>query len=157
MKPTILFIDCEYNGRGGALISMALVPLTDPGRRFYEVAPPNPLEAVDHWVSQNVLPLIEEEKPQLDREAFAQAMSRYLAQFSHGVHIVADWPEDIELFCRALITGPGERVDTPPLTMEVRRDIDTEASTIPHHALADALALRRSWIEAEGWTEEAPR
>jgi hypothetical protein len=44
-----------------------------------------------------------------------------------------------------LITGPGTRLDTPPLTMEVLR-VDT-VSTNPHNALADATALR-DWYES---------
>ena len=59
-----------------------------------------------------------------------------------AIHIIADWPEDIAHFCRALITGPGIRINTPPLTMEIRRDLDA-VSELPHNALADARAIRR--------------
>lgn len=138
----ILFIDCEYNGWGGALISMALVPLDPCAPTFYEVVQPPPCTAIDPWVEANVLPHID--AAQLTREQFAKKLAHYLARFP-AVHLVADWPEDVELFCRHLITGPGTRIGTPPLTMEVRRDIGTEASAVPHHALHDAMALRRSW------------
>ena len=150
----IIFIDCEYNGWGGALISMALVPLDPDAPTFYEVVQPPPCTAIDAWVEANVLPHLDMAGDPLTREDFAAKLARYLARFS-AVHLVADWPEDVELFCRHLITGPGERIDTPPLTMEVRRDIDTELSAIPHHALHDAFALRRSWQAATN-SQESP-
>jgi hypothetical protein len=46
-----LFLDCEYNGFGGPLISMALV--TEDGREFYEVLP---CEDPESWVAQHVMP-----------------------------------------------------------------------------------------------------
>ena len=70
-------------------------------------------------------------------------MQESLQKFLHGfdkVHIVADWPEDIKHFCDALIIGPGMRLNTPPLTMEVLR-IDAQ-STLPHNALHDARGIR---------------
>jgi hypothetical protein len=45
-----------------------------------------------------------------------------------------------------LFIGPGTRLDTPPLTMQVLR-VDTVSSN-PHHALYDAWALRHWHIEA---------
>jgi hypothetical protein len=65
------------------------------------------------------------------------------------VHLVADWPEDIQHFCEALITAPGLRIDTPPLTMEIRRDLDA-VSALPHNALEDARAIMRKHLELEG-------
>lgn len=46
-----LFLDCEFNGFGGELISMALVD--EQGKYFYEVLPcPQPIP----WVQENVMP-----------------------------------------------------------------------------------------------------
>ena len=59
-----------------------------------------------------------------------------------------DWPEDIEHFCAALICGPGMRINTPPLTMEIRRDLNG-ASQLPHNALADAKANRLAQLGQE--------
>lgn len=70
----------------------------------------------------------------------------YLAQFE-SVHIVADWPEDIAWICNVIITGPGTRLNTPPITFEVLR-IDT-VSAKPHEALADACALRDWYLKEE--------
>jgi hypothetical protein len=141
-----LFLDCEFNGHGGELLSMALVPgLLPPGApMFYEVL--RGTEEPVPWVRDNVLPVLSM-LPGLwvDRRTFQQRLQRYLLQFGPRVHIVADWPEDIRYFCEVLITGPGERIDTPILCMEVRRDIDTARSAIPHNALEDAYALRECY------------
>jgi hypothetical protein len=90
------------------------------------------------------MPILEKKPIRLD-----QLQSRLQAFLSHydSVHLIADWPEDIKLFCDALITGPGVRIDTPALTMEIRRDLDA-VSRIPHNALADAFAIRAKYMES---------
>lgn len=127
-----LFLDCEFNEFQGDLISMALV--SDDGREWYEVVP---CENPGAWVAQNVMPILG--KPAVSVQQMQSSLSRWLAQFD-AVHIVADWPEDISHFCRALITGPGMRLNTPPLTMEVLR-VDAD-SNLPHNALYDARGIR---------------
>jgi hypothetical protein len=134
-----IFVDCEFNEFQGALISMALV--AEDGREFYEVLPcANP----GSWVAQHVMPILG--KPPIDRAIFCILLQNYLMQFD-AVHIVADWPEDISHFCQSLITGPGWRIDTPPLTMEVVR-VDA-ASELPHNALADARGIAAHIIGAK--------
>lgn len=133
-----LFIDCEFNSFKGELISMALVD--EQGVFFYEVLPcadPHP------WVAEHVMPILEKKPITLAKLQF-----RLMAFLSHydSVHLIADWPEDIQHFCETLITGPGERLNTPPLTMEIRRDLDC-VSHIPHNALADAFAIARKYRE----------
>jgi hypothetical protein len=127
-----LFLDCEFNEFKGALISMALV--SEDGREWYEVVP---CELPGAWVTENVMPI-------LGKQAIpVRQMQESLQRFLHGfdkVHVVADWPEDIKHFCDALITGPGIRLNTPPLTMEILR-IDAE-SALPHNALHDARGIR---------------
>lgn len=131
-----LVIDCEFNGPGGQLLSMALVGVD--GDEFYAELPHPIKEPLNGWVKDNVIPLMEFEEP-LSHKDFQKCLEDFLSQYD-AIHIVADWPEDIKYFCEALITGPGERLDTPPLTMEVRRDLDAE-SLVPHHALWDARAI----------------
>jgi len=133
-----IFIDGEWNSYGGELISLALVAAD--GRTFYEVIGcDNP----DPWVAENVMPKLG--KPSITLQELQKQLNLFLRQFEFdSVHIIADWPEDIMWFCKVLITGPGTRLDTPPLTMEVLR-VDT-VSTNPHNALADATALR-DWYE----------
>jgi len=127
-----LYIDCEFNSFKGALISMAIV--ADDKNYFYEVLPcANP----EPWVAQHVMPILY--KDAVDMVTFQRKLQAFLSQFRGGIHIVADWPEDIKHFCDVLITGPGERMNTPPLTMEVVRvDFD---SALPHNAFMDALGI----------------
>lgn len=132
-QPTRLFIDCEFNEFKGDLISMGIV--AEDGREFYEVTH---CDQPGAWVAQHVMPILNK-APISMRELQAQ-LFLFLAQFK-AIHVVADWPEDIKHFCDALITGPGMRMDTPPLTMEVRRDLDSELSAVPHNALDDARAV----------------
>ena len=129
-----LFIDCEWNGRGGEMISIALVPDTGYGEFYqeFEVSAP-----YDPWVAENVVPHLV--GIQRDSKLVQISLGDYLAVFNR-VHIIADWPEDIERFCRLLITGPGTRLDTPPLTMEIVR-VDAP-SEVPHNALSDARGIR---------------
>lgn len=128
-----LFLDCEFNGFKGELISMALV--SEDGDEWYEVVP---CEYPVEWVSENVIPILSREPLASSRE-LTKSLYRFLRKFNE-VHIVADWPEDIVHFCASLIVGPGKRIDTPPLTMEILR-VDSE-SEVPHNALCDARAIR---------------
>lgn len=136
-----LWIDTEFNSYQGELISLALVAAD--GREYYEslgCKNPHP------WVAENVMPVIGKEPiPRRQAQLFLQG---WLAQFP-SVHIVADWPDDITYFCAFLITGPGMRLDTPALTMEIRRDLDA-VSKIPHNALEDARAMRDVHLALEG-------
>lgn len=141
-----LYIDCEWNGYRGELISIALVP--EHGEEFYRVIGcDDPVE----WVAENVMPLIGDEDWRTEQEV-QFGLATYLQRFDH-IHLIADWPEDIERFCRLLIVGPGLRMDTPPLTMEVLR-IESK-SKIPHNALEDARGLMEAHREAEMETATA--
>lgn len=139
-----IWIDTEFNEFRGALISLALVD--EVGREFYEVLDckkPGP------WVAANVIPILGQAPIPL--ELLQQRLQAWLSLYP-WVHVIADWPEDIEHFCRTLITGPGLRINTPPLLMEVRRDLDA-VSQLPHNALADAKANRLAYLAME---ERAP-
>lgn len=126
-----IYIDCEWNGTGGRLISMALV--AEDGREFYEVLI---CETPVEWVAKNVMPILNKKAiPFVD---FDRKLELFLSQFE-SLNIIADWPEDIERFCAALIVAPGERLNTPPLSMEIIR-IDAEPK-IPHNALEDARGI----------------
>lgn len=135
-----LFLDCEFNGFQGELISMALV--SEDGREWYEVLHcGNPIP----WVAENVIPILG--KTPVPQSDFTKGLFRFLCQFD-SIHVVADWPEDISHFCKALITDPGKRIGTPPLTMEVVRVDST--SDLPHNALADARGIRKAILAKVG-------
>lgn len=139
------FLDTEYNGWGGALLSMALVP--DEGEELYITLDwEGPLE---EWVERNVVPYLDMVpdhlvSPRLSREDGARALAHYLAGDNEPL-IVADWPEDIALFNALLLTGPGAMVEVPPLTfkfVELSGFSTAANSKVPHNALHDARALR---------------
>ena len=93
------FLDTEYNGFGGSLISLALVP-EDGGDEFYvTLAMDEPPVA---WVERHVIPYLDSvpemmKSPRLSRRDAAEALSLWLAH-DDRIEIVADWPEDISQF-----------------------------------------------------------
>lgn len=135
-----IWIDTEFNGFNGQLLSIAMV--AGCGMEFYEILafPAN----IDPWVAEHVIPVMnvdgEAVRVQKLRMRVRQEMQAWLCQFD-SIHVIADWPEDIAHFCRLLLTEvPGERISTPPLTMEiVRFDAPSE---VPHNALSDARGMR---------------
>lgn len=134
-----LFLDCEFNGFGGELISMALVD--ERGHYFYEVldcAEPVP------WVEKNVLPYLN--KSQVAFGDFQKILRQFLHGYHH-IHIIADWPEDLMHFTRCLILSAGKSMLTPPLTMQLWQNSQYVhvPSEIPHNALSDAHALQLSF------------
>lgn len=150
MDKATFVIDCEYNGMGGQLLSMALVGIEglqdDTNEEFYAERSLPLNEPIAGWVKDNVLPYMVQDEP-LSEKRFAKTLETFLSKYG-AVHIVADWPEDIAHFCNVLITGPGERIDTPPLTMEVRRDLDAP-SEMPHNALMDARGIANLYLHIE--------
>lgn len=140
------FLDTEYNGFGGALLSLALVP-EDHGEEFYvtlvHVGP------LDPWVERHVMPFLDSvpqhlKSPRLSRNGAAQALAGWL-RHDDAPQIVADWPEDLAHFAMLLVTGPGQMITVPALSLcfEPLPGFSTAAnSRVPHNALHDARALR---------------
>ena len=134
-----LFLDCEFNGFNGDLISMALV--AEDGREWYEVVPCRRPKA---WVAEHVIPILGR-RALPSRRALTMSLSTFLGQFD-SIHVVAGWPEDLVHFCDALIAAPGYCINTPALTLQIF-DVDA-TSAQPHNALADARALREAVMAA---------
>lgn len=136
------YLDTEFNGLGGDLISLALVSEDD--RELYVALDcPNPGD----WVAKNVLPIITVPGA-TPRPTLPSLISYWISIFLQGDRdpcIIADWPDDIRYFCTAVITGPGQMIIVPSLRFEVRR-IDAYPTMLPgavqHNALWDARALR---------------
>ena len=140
------FLDTEYNGFGGALLSLALVP-EDGGEEFYvTLSCDTPL---DPWVERHVIPFLDMvpeglASPRLSRAAAASALAAWLAH-DEAPDIVADWPEDLAQLSMLLVTGPGLMVPMPPLSLHFvpLHGFSTAANSVaPHNALHDARALR---------------
>ena len=146
------FLDTEYNGIGGALLSLALVP--DDGEELYLTFKTG--EPLVEWVERHVLPYLDSVPeqlacPRLGRSDAAHALERYLLGDDDPV-IIADWPEDIAQFCNLMVTGPGDMVELRNTTFRLLplTGFSTAAtSKVPHNALHDARALRDHYLSLE--------
>ncbi|MCJ7420908.1 hypothetical protein [Sphingomicrobium astaxanthinifaciens] len=141
------FLDTEYDGFGGRLLSLALVPEDEGDEEFYVILAP--AEAQSDWVGRNVIPYLHhvpeglKEAPMSPGDA-AHALAHYLAHDA-APEICADWPEDLAHFARLLVTGPGVMVRVPPFTLRLLDMTGFSTATnsaVPHNALHDARALR---------------
>ena len=146
------FLDTEYNGWGGALLSLALVP--DDGEELYVTLDwQGPLE---EWVERNVVPYLDSVaetlvSPRMSRPDAARTVAHYLAGDPDPL-IIADWPEDIALLNALLVTGPGVMAEVPSLRFQFMAlaGFSTAAnSKVPHNALHDARALRDHVLSLE--------
>jgi hypothetical protein len=146
------FLDAEFNGFGGELISLALVPETSGAAPFYEAlacAAPVP------WVVDHVLPVLR--TLPIARAAMVAKLAAYLDGDDEPV-VIADWPEDVAHLALLMVTGPGWRMPAP----RVRFDLldlplfDSEAlSEVPHNACHDAMALRGYVLAEEQWPKSS--
>lgn len=145
-------LDTEFNGFGGQLISIALVPETLEDI-FYEVLPcDNP----DPWVAKNVISVLNQEPIHSDFSLAKSVLQHRLENWfkhmqlqSDDIEIIADWPDDIRYFCELLITGPGYMIATPKklrFTMDRSLPETSIHSKIPHNAREDAIRLMRHII-----------
>jgi hypothetical protein len=146
------FLDTEFDGVGGRLISLALVP-EDGGEEFYAVIAG---DAGVPWVQRHVMPFLDMvpeplKLPHMSRGDAAQAVAQWLAH-DDRIEIVADWPEDIAQFSMLLVTGNGEMVTIGPITFRLVRigGFSCAAnSDVPHNSLHDARALRTHLLGLE--------
>jgi hypothetical protein len=137
-----IFLDTEFNGFYGKLMSMALVP-EDPSQPEFYVE----LEMFDQlnpWVRENVAPKLNSIPK--NRAEFQNDLANYLWNCGECV-IVADWPDDIRHFCESVITGPGMTINLfNSIKFELDLTIQYE-SLVPHHALHDARAIRDYYLK----------
>jgi hypothetical protein len=142
-----LYLDTEFNGHGGELISMALVSERDvvaPFDSFYEVCH-WPL-SIDPWVSVNVMPKLGQEP--VSSHIFRQCFHNWIRHFDNP-EIICDWHADAGHFCH-MLAGPdfGSSLDFACKIMILRAPPGQPVSANPHNALADARALR-DWHQRE--------
>lgn len=150
------YLDCEFNGMGGELLSLALV--REDGKALYLIAKMYPSLALrmDPWVKTNVLPIMA-----LGIEIVRSPLVRYhtdlfVTEFAEKIEgllrddtditIITDWPDDIKYFCELILTGPGTMIEVrPSIKFEMHR-VDAYPTTLPgaiqHNAYWDAMALR---------------
>lgn len=141
-----LYLDTEFNGHGGELISMALVGIAqfggDPPQwyRAREISSPT-----DNWVFDNVMPKLETSI--LDPRTFRQLFIMWVSQFKDP-EIICDWHADAAHFCK-MLEGPDytQSIDFPCRITILKTPPGQPVSAKPHNALADAIALR-DWHNA---------
>ena len=134
----VYYLDCEFNGFKGELISVALVPADLCWPKFYKVLPlPS---RIDPWVEKHVIPFLNKEPEPMD--VVQRELGEYLKD---AKEVIADWPEDIAHLCKLLITGPGMRLRCyDRLSFIIDASLDSSLSRIPHNALEDAIAIREA-------------
>ncbi len=139
------FIDTEFDGHGGPLLSLAMV--REDGASIHVRTTDR---ATDRWVIENVEPLMDEHHADVSIEVTPNRVRdqilKHLGQDPHPV-IIADSPVDINRFCSAISTGPDgmwASVDYPRMTFEVH-NVDCYPTALPnavqHNAWWDAMAL----------------
>lgn len=142
------YIDCEFDGHGGPLLSMAIVHEYGSGMH-YTVNDAGPV--TDPWVAANVLPILGQNKATESVTGPLNELGQRLRWFIADCErptIIADSPVDIGRFCAALSTGSDggwASADYLGMTFEVH-NVDcypTElVGAVQHNAWWDAMALR---------------
>lgn len=138
------FIDCEFNGGHGELISMAIVS-QDGQRVFYEVVEHK--EPTVEWVAENVMPILD--KPAIPMTAFKERLKKFLDAFPK-LTLIADHAADLFYFTQAIVGAEGWMMVEYQLDLRVDPNISAKKSTRKHNALEDAKALRLSWLQTNG-------
>lgn len=138
------FLDTEFNGFCGALISLGLVR-EDEVSAYYVFEPP---PAPEPWTAEHVLPILWD-CPFTPRAWTREAAAKDLAVFMEGDPapvVVADWPEDIGHFCSLIVIGPGRMVPIANLGFKIEHLESYPTSVVgavQHNAWWDAMALKR--------------
>lgn len=140
------FLDTEFNGFGGELISIALVPENDGLAPFYAAVE---CKNLTPWVVEHIIPVLDVE--QVTRSGLVDLFADYLGDDPEPV-LVADWPEDIAHAARLLVVGPGLMKPVRNIRFDL---VDAalvssgEGSAVPHNAYHDALRLRADVLAYE--------
>jgi hypothetical protein len=125
------FLDTEFNGFGGALLSLALV--SETGENLYLVY--DPPEILDPFVQEKVTPRL-----------FSLPPGVVARRVNPAPEIIADWPDDVRLCCQALMIAPGRTAPIPRLRFDIRRVAPYPTDlpdAVEHNAYWDAMALQR--------------
>ena len=149
-----LYLDSEFNGHGGEMISLAIA--APDGKHWYGYwGQPAP---VDPWVQEHVMPFITighipcnlsptSVVARPDRKLFRASLHEYLL-YRSGAIIYADWPDDFAHLMR-IMSGPSyEQSWIVDIGMQLIDQSDPKPE-VPHNALSDAIALMH-WHAAAG-------
>jgi hypothetical protein len=131
-----LYLDTEFNGHGGELVSLALDSSSGSGKHFYEILPP--ADKWHPWVAENVVPHLE--KKPVSRIMFGAKLREYL-QGREPCTICADWPADFQHLMDCMCGAAFGDSWMAECTMVLMRGTDPRPA-VPHNALSDGIALR---------------
>ena len=140
------YIDCEFDGHSGPLLSLAIVREDGESIHIETTA-----IASDPWVIANVVPVMSDNNatthPLVQPHQVGPAIRGFIGDNGAPI-IIADSPVDIGRFCAALSTGADggwASTDFPLMTFEVH-NVDCYPTDLPgavqHNAWWDAMALR---------------
>lgn len=151
------YLDCEFDGFGGPLLSMALI--REDNESIYMTFQHEKIK--DPWVEMNVMPIMKSIPSPLPGMAYfdlrkTEAANKIYQFMKYDPYpcIIVDWPDDIRYFCESIITGPGYMIGLNALTFElVRVDAwpNKIKNAVQHNAWWDAQALR---VKIEGLENE---
>ena len=145
----IYFLDTEFNGFGGELMSLGLVRQDGESLYLVYTRPVN----MEDWVEKNVEPILYSvpEGATVHDVSWAEG-SQMIADFlrnDRDITIITDWPDDIRYFCQAIITGPGMMVNLDNIAFRMVR-VDAYPTklegAVQHNALWDAMSLKEKWM-----------
>lgn len=148
---TKIFLDTEFNGLHGELISMALV--SDDGAEWYQTVAVS--GRIDPWVAEHVIPHLSATftvytRDRANLDDLAASLDAFLSNFDDP-QIIADWPADFEYFSNLLtiIGVNGVFKEAYACTMKLINVPDQLKPEVPHNALSDARALRDWYLGQE--------
>lgn len=142
------YLDTEFNGFGGDLISLALVGEPQPhsmavggfvqSEWYNTVLFRGPTEP---WVQEHVIPVLN--ATPLMPDLFRQSFHEFIRRFDNP-EIICDWHADAEHFCR-LLAGKdyGTSLDFSCRITILKTPPGEPISDVPHNALEDARSLMR--------------
>lgn len=145
-----LYLDTEFNGHGGALISMAFAPTEGAG--WYGVIHEDGVWLEEHyhpWVWENVIPELFAIKPTVfgSRAVVRASLREYLVA-RQGCIIYADWPADFSHLMDMLVGPSHDKAFVFDIGMQLLKDSSPQPD-FPHNAMSDAIALMQ-WHAAHG-------
>lgn len=140
------YIDCEFDGHNGPLLSLAMVREDGDSIHIETTA-----IATDPWVVENVVPLMGKNDATTHphvRPHYVGLMVRHFIGDDATPIIIADSPVDIGRFCQGVMTDArgGYAPNVWPVLLFEVHDVDCYPTTLPgavqHNAWWDAMALR---------------
>lgn len=134
-----LYMDTEFDGHGGPLISLAMAG--DDGSRWYGIFDAH---CGNDWVAEHVAPKLYAMPPTIsgDRETLRVSLREFLKVREH-CSIWADWPADFEHLMNLMCGSGYDKSFMIPCVMHlIVTPVGEPKPEFPHNALSDAIALR---------------